>query len=130
MARCPLLTKQKPFPTKPFWSLSSKRLPPGKKGRREEDLKDLPVEEYRHGISEEGLDITFGRGNWRRLPDEEFKRLRYEPASWMVEKHMVEVYVGTGEDHQDEFLRGRRPADLIRNSILTPSLMAAVYNVK
>jgi len=107
-----------------------RRQKPRKKGKREEDLKALPVEEYRHGISEDELDNTFGKGNWRRLPDEEFKRLRYEPASWTVEKHVVEVYVGTDGDHQDEFLRGNRPADLIRNSILTPSLMAAIYNVK
>ena len=107
-----------------------RRKKPRQKGRREEDLKDLPIEEHRHSLSEEELDSAFGKGNWRRLPDEEFKRLRYEPASWTVEKHVVEVYVGTGGDHQDEFLRGNRPADLIRNSILTPSLMAAIYNVK
>lgn len=107
-----------------------RRKKPKKKGRREEDLKDLPVEEYRHGISEEELNAAFGEGSWRRLPDEEYQRLRYEPASWTVEKHIVEVYVGTDGEHQDEFLRGNRPADLIRNSIVTPSLMAAIYNVK
>lgn len=64
------------------------------------------------------------------MPDEEYKRLRYEPASWTVEKHIIEVYVGTVGEHQDEFLRGNRPADLIRNSLVTPSLMAAIYNVK
>lgn len=42
-----------------------RRKTPRKKGRREEDLKDLPVEEHRHSISEEELDITFGKGNWR-----------------------------------------------------------------
>lgn len=107
-----------------------RRRKPKKKGQREEALKDLPVEEHRHGISKEELDAAFGEGNWHRLPDEEYKRLRYEPASWTVEKHIVEVYVGTGGEHQDEFLRGNRPADLIRNSIVTPSLMAAIYNVK
>lgn len=107
-----------------------RRKNPKKKGQREEELKDLPIEEHRHGISKEELDTAFGEGSWRRLPDEEYKRLRYEPASWTVEKHIIEVYVGTGGEHQDEFLRGNRPADLIRNSIVTPSLMAAIYNVK
>lgn len=107
-----------------------RRKKPKKKGQREEDLKDLPVEEHRHDISEEELNVAFGEGNWRRLPDEEYQRLRYEPASWTVERHIVEVYVGTDGEHQDEFLRGNRPADLIRNSIVTPSLMAAIYNVK
>ena len=39
-------------------------------------------------------------------------------------------YVGTGGEHQDEFLRGDRPKDLLRNSILTPSLGAAIMNAK
>ena len=107
-----------------------RRRKPKKKGRREEALKDLPAEEHRHGISKEEPDAAFGEGNWHRLPDEEYKRLRYEPASRTVEKHIVEVYVATGGEHQDEFLRGNRPADLIHNSIVTPSLMAAIYNVK
>lgn len=106
------------------------RRKPKKKGQRDIDLKDLPTEECPHRVSEADLDSYFGKGCWRRLPDENYKRLRYEPASWTVENHTVEVYVGTGGDHQDEFLRGNRPADLLRNSIVTPSLMAAILNVK
>lgn len=64
------------------------------------------------------------------MPDETYKRLRHEPESWTVELHTVEVYVGTGGDHQDEFLRGNRPKDLLRNSIVTPSLLASILNVK
>ena len=55
-----------------------------------------------------------------RFQSETYKRLRYEPASWTVEVHTVEVYVGTDGDHQDEFIRGERPKDLLRNSIVTP----------
>lgn len=47
-----------------------------------------------------------------------------------VEVHTVHVYVGTDGDHQDEFLRGNRPKDLLRNSIVTPSLLASILNVK
>ena len=100
------------------------------KGKRKEDLKDLPEEDHPHRISREQLDEFFGPGNWRQMPDENYERLRYEPASWTVEKHTVEVYVGTGGDHQDEFLRGDRPKDLLRNSIVTPSLAAAILNGK
>ena len=64
------------------------------------------------------------------MPDETYVRLRFTPASWTVEEHTVEVYVGTGGDHQDEFLRGDRPDELLRNSILTPSLAAAIGNAK
>ncbi len=52
------------------------------------------------------------------------------PASWKVEVHTVKVYVGTGGDHQDEFIRGDRPKALLRNSIATPSLVSAVFNGK
>ena len=101
------------------------------KGQRELDLNNFPVDvipAYR--VSEEELDQFYGKGNWRRMPDETYKRLRHEPEAWTVELHTVEVYVGTGGEHQDEFLRGKRPKDLLRNSIVTPSLLASILNVK
>ncbi len=100
------------------------------KGKREEDLAGFPEEEILHPVPEEKLLEMYGEGNFRRMPDETFTRLRYEPASWTVERHTVEVYVGTGGLHQDEFLRGDRPKDLLRNSIVTPSLEAAILNGK
>ncbi len=83
-----------------------------------------------HSVSEEKLIEHFGEGCYRKLPDESYKRLRYTPASWTVENHTVEVYAGTDGLRQDEFLRGDRPADLLRNSIVTPSLEAAILNGK
>ena len=109
-------------------------LPPKKRktrGKRELDLKDFPEEVLpAYSVSEEELDAFYGKGNWRRMPDETYKKLRHEPESWTVEIHTVEVYVGTGGDHQDEFCRGKRPADLLRGSIVTPSLLASILNVK
>ena len=106
------------------------RKPKRRKGQRAEDLKDLPVEQHPHKVPKEQLDSFFGPGNWKKMPDETYDRLRYEPASWTVEKHTVEVYVGTDGFHQDEFIRGDRPKDLLRNSVLTPSLAAAIMNAK
>ena len=100
------------------------------KGKRDADLKDFPEEPYDHNVPEDKLDGVFGKGCWREMPAEEYKRLRYESASWTVEMHKVHVYVGTGGEHQDEFLRADRPKDLLRNSILTPSLGAAIINAK
>lgn len=37
-----------------------------------------------NGIKEK-LAAFYGDGNWRQMPDETYKRLRYEPASWTVE---------------------------------------------
>lgn len=102
-----------------------------KKGQRNIDLKDFPEEILPpYSVSEEQLDAFYGKGNWRRMPDETYKRLRHEPEAWTVEIHTVEVYVGTDGDHQDEFLRGNRPKDFLRNSIVTPSLLASILNVK
>lgn len=100
------------------------------KGQREEDLKDFPQEEIPHDVREEKLLDTFGKGNWRRMPDEIFWQLRFEPAKWIAEKHVIKVYVGTDGLHQDEFLRGDHPDTLFRGSIATPSLEAAIINAK
>ncbi len=101
------------------------------KGQRDTDLKEFPEDIIPpHAVSKETLDAFYGPGCWKRMPDETYKRLRHEPESWTVEVHTVEVYVGTDGDHQDEFLRGDRPKDIFRNSIVTPSLLASILNVK
>ena len=100
------------------------------KGKRDSDLAGFPEENILHSVSAEELDAFYGKGNWKAMPSETYKRLRYEPASWTVEKHTVEVYVGTDGYHQDEFIRGERPKDLLRNSIVTPSLGSAILNAK
>ena len=101
------------------------------KGQRDIDLKNFPEELLPpHAVSEEALDAFYGKGNWKHMPDETYKRLRHEPESWTVEIHIVEVYVGTDGYHQDEFLRGDRPKDIFPNSIVTPSLLASILNVK
>ena len=47
------------------------------KGKREEDLKGFPVEPHDHDVSEKDLDEFYGVGNWKKMPDEVYKRLRY-----------------------------------------------------
>lgn len=96
------------------------------KGKREEDLKDLPVKIIEHTLSAEVLEKTFGT-KWRRLPDEVYKRLTFHPATFEVEEHHVGVYCGT--DNQT-IIKADRPVDLLRNSIVTPSLEAAILNYK
>lgn len=62
------------------------------------------------------------------MPDEIFWQLRFEPAGWIAEKHIIKVYVGTDGLHQDEFLRGDHPKTLFKGSIAMPSLEAAIIN--
>ena len=64
------------------------------------------------------------------MKSEEYIRLRCKPAEFTVEEHTVDVAVGTDGDHQDEFLRGDRPKDLMDRCIATPSVMAAILNAK
>ena len=70
-------------------------------GKREEDLKNLPVEVIRHSIPDEMLEETFGISGWKQLPDEVYKRVRVQPAVYTVEEHHVEVYAG--KDNQTMF---------------------------
>jgi transposase len=96
------------------------------KGKRDEDLKELPVKVINHELTEEELKERLG-DKWKRLPDEVYKRLVFHPAKFEVEEHHVAVYAGN--DNQT-IIRGKRPIDLLRNSIVTPSLEAAVMNSK
>lgn len=97
------------------------------KGKREEDLKDLPTEVLRHSISEEKLLERFGTDGWYRLPDEVYKRVRIVPAQYIAEEHHVEVYVGK---KTKEIIKADRPKDLLRNSVATPSAVATIMNAK
>ena len=101
-----------------------------KKNKRKEDFRDLPKESHPHPLTDEQLDAFFGKGCWRRMKSEEYIRLRCKPAEFTVEEHTVDVAVGTDGDHQDEFLRGDRPKDLMDRCIATPSVMAAILNAK
>ena len=96
------------------------------RGKREVDLKDLPVEKIDHVLPDEKLHEIFG-DKWKVLPDEVYKRLVYEPARYVVEEHHVKVYAGS--DNQT-IVKADRPTDLLRGSIVTPSLEAGILNAK
>ena len=44
-----------------------------KKGKREANLKELPVEVISHTLPEEKLQEIFGSVGWKQLPDEVYK---------------------------------------------------------
>ena len=89
----------------------------------------FPIE-IPHDIPEQELNEAFGEGNWKNMPDVFFWQLRFEPAKWIAEKHIIKVYVGTDGVHQDEFLRDGHPETMFKGSIATPSLEAAIINAK
>lgn len=100
-----------------------------KKGQRKEDLSRLPVRIKNHELTKEQLNKIFGENGWKRLPDEVYSRVEYQPAVREVVEHHVAVYAAKKND-VDTIVRADRPVDLLRNSIATPSLVAAIMNAK
>lgn len=101
--------------------------PKKQSGKREQDLKNLPVETIYHTLPEEKLTELFGVNGWKQLPDEIFKRVKVQPAVYSVEEHHVAVYAG--KDNQT-IVKADRPKSLLRNSVVTPSLAASIMNAK
>jgi len=96
------------------------------KGKRQEDLSSFPVRIEEHLLSEEKLQELFC-GSYRRLPDEVYRRLEFHPATFEVVEHHVAVYCGNKEQ---TIVRADRPSEILKNSIVTPSLLAAIINSK
>lgn len=117
------------FPEPELEDIFPKPYKRGKKktGKRQEEIKDVPVTVVIHTLSEEELLTAFPDGRYKKLPDEVYKRLEFHPASFEVIEHHVEVYVSADGGN---FARAERPADLFRNSLATASLVAGIYNLK
>ena len=96
-----------------------------KKGQRKEDLSRLPKRIENHELTKEQLQAIFGGNGW----DEVYSRVEYQPAVKEVVEHHVAVYAAKRSD-VDTIVKADRPVDLLRNSIATPSLVAAVMNAK
>ena len=95
------------------------------KGKRERDLSKLPHRIVPHEIPEEELREQFGEG-WVRLPDQIYKKVERTVKVEVVEHHIA-VY--TDKAHK-RIVRAPHPAELLNNSIVTPSLAADVLNMK
>ena len=101
--------------------------PKKKRGKREEDLKGLPVIVVEHSMEEKELEQRFGQGGWKQLPDEIYRRYRFTPAKVEVEEHHVKVYAGK---KTEEVVKAPHPGCLLKGSLVSPSLEAAVMNAK
>ena len=107
---------------------SVSRIKPKKKqGKREEDLDGLPVVVIEHSMTDEELEGEFGKGGWKQLPDEIYRRYSFTPAKIEVEEHHVKVYAGK---ETEEVIKAPHPQALLRGSLVSPSLEAAVMNAK
>ena len=97
------------------------------KGKREADLEGLPARIIDHRLSEAELSSLFPEG-YKELPEEIYKRLHIIPETFIVDEHHVHVYAS--KKNNGVIWKAPRPADLFRNSIATPSLVASVMNAK
>ena len=104
-----------------------RRKPKKKQGKREEDLEGLPVVVVEHSLTQDELKERFGEEGFKQLPDEVYRRYGFTPAKVEVEEHHVKVYAGK---KTDEIIRAPHPESLLRGSLVSPSLEAAVINAK
>lgn len=97
------------------------------KGKREADIKGLPVVRIDHMMTDEELAREFGGDGWYQLEDEVYRRYRYTPMKIEVEEHHVGVYKSRKDNH---FKKAEHPSCLVRNSLVSPSLEAAILDAK
>ncbi len=97
------------------------------KGKRAENLKDLPIVPVSHMMSEAELIAEFGENGWYQLEDEIYNRYKFTPAKVEVEEHHVGVYKSKKDNH---FKKADHPGYLLRNSLVSESLEAAIINAK
>ena len=98
-----------------------------RKGKRAQTIKELPIVPVRHMMSEEELIAEFGENGWYQLEDEIYNRYKYTPAKIEIEEHHVGVYKSKKDNH---FKKASHPGYLLRNSLVSPSLEAAIINAK
>ena len=96
-------------------------------GKRAEDIKNLPVIKVNHMMSDEELKNEFGEDGWTQLEDEVYNRYKFTPAKIEIEEHHVGVYKSKKDRH---FKKARHPKYLLRNSLVSPSIEAAIINAK
>lgn len=103
--------------------------PRGKKtkGKRVMDIQGLPVNPVEHKMSEAELVAEFGEDGWYELEDEIYRRYSFTPMKVEIEEHHVGVYKSKRDNH---FKKADHPAYLLRNSLVSPSLLAGIWNAK
>ena len=105
----------------------SRTRPKKKQGKREEDLDGIPVVVVEHSMTDEELEDKFGKDGFKQLPDEVYRRYSFTPAKIEVEEHHVKVYAGK---ETEDVVKAPHPQTLLRGSLVSPSLEAAIMNAK
>lgn len=96
-------------------------------GKKNEDLSGIPVQRIDHYMTEEELTAEFGEKGWKQLPDAISRCYRFVPAKVEVEEHHIGVYASKTDEHM---VKAPHPKNLLRGSLVSQSLAAAVINGK
>ena len=96
-------------------------------GKKNEDLSGIPVQRIDHYMTEGELTAEFGEKGWKQLPDAISRCYRFVPAKVEVEEHYIGVYASKTDEHM---IKAPHPKNLLRGSLVSPSLAAAVINGK
>lgn len=96
-------------------------------GKKEADIKDLPVNIINHYLTDEELMAEFGEKGWKQLPDAISKRYRFIPAKVEIDEHHVGVYASKTDDR---IIKADHPKALLHGSLVSPTIAAAIMNGK
>ena len=97
------------------------------KGKRASDLSEIEKVVEKDTLSEEELLKVFPDGKWTEFESYTYSRLHFFPAAFKVVEHHVMAYKGSG----DRIVKAnQKEPGLLRNSVATPSAVAAIMNYK
>lgn len=96
-------------------------------GKKEADIKDLPVNIINHYLTDEELVAEFGENGWKQFPDAISKHYRFIPAKVEIDEHHVGVYASKTDDR---IIKADHPKALLHGSLVSPTIAAAIMNGK
>ena len=102
------------------------------KGKKAADLSKITEHRDEYvGISTEELNLHFGEGNYKRLPDQIIEKLEHKPAVFEAVTYHIAVYAARNEEKaKSSILRAKGPTELFPKSVCTPSLLAGILFAK
>lgn len=124
--------------SEPLFEEATKKTPrkPKRKGKREQDFRDLAVTIIKHELPVEQQICSVCNNKLHNMKTEVTKTLKLIPAHFEVEEHHTCVYTcrecekNQGEGDQIPFVRANMPNLPIPGSYATPELIAGIINSK
>lgn len=103
--------------------------PRGRKaqGKCAADIRNFLIIPIEHKMTEEELTDEFGKDGWCQFEDKIYNRYNCTLMKTEIEKHLVGVYKSKKDNY---FKRADHPACWLRNSFVSPSLLAGIWNAK